>query len=152
MAEGFTATDARAWAAGELLLGPQTASGPLVALTEALSFWGGVDDETGTIIEARHPQFGVCLAGTALLIGATRGSSSASSTFLECIRRGTAPALVLLTTPDPMLITAAAAAWEIYGRCPAMMLLSTPADPSGVAEVRLEATGRLVAGAARPGP
>ncbi len=152
MAEHFTATGSRAWSNGELLLGPQTASGALVALTEPLSFWGGVDEVTGTIIEARHPQFGVCLAGTALLIGATRGSSSASSTFLECIRRGTAPALVLLTTADPMLITAAAAAWEIYGRCPAMLLLSAPADTSGVAAVRLEATGRLLAAAARPNP
>ncbi|WP_375479777.1 aconitase X swivel domain-containing protein [uncultured Jatrophihabitans sp.] len=142
--------ESRPWAAGELLLGPDTGSGPLVALTEPLSFWGGVDEKTGTIIEARHPQFGVCLAKTALLISATRGSSSSSSTFLECIRRGTAPTLVLLTAPDPMLVTAAAAAWEIYGRSPSIVLLSEPADAAGVSAVQLEATGAVLALASGP--
>ncbi|MGA8454066.1 MAG: DUF126 domain-containing protein, partial [Streptosporangiaceae bacterium] len=88
--------------AGELILG-QATSGPLLRLTEPVSFWGGVDEKTGQIIDQHHPQFEVCLAGTALLMGAARGSSSSSSTLLECVRLETAPAMLLLTERDTIL-------------------------------------------------
>jgi predicted aconitase with swiveling domain len=129
---------------GRLIVGGE-ASGPLVALQEPVSFWGGVDDDTGEIIDGHHPQRGVSLAGSALLMGATRGSSSSSSTFLECIRRGTAPAVLLLTETDPLLVVAVAAAWEIYGRGPSVVVLSEPPDVVGVTSIRLDATGCVYA-------
>src|ERR1700683_4572651 len=94
--------DGRLLMAGELLLAP-AASGPLLRLTEPVSFWGGVDEKTGRIIDRHHPQFEVTLAGTALVMGAARGSSSSSSTLLECGRLGTAPAMLLLTERDTIL-------------------------------------------------
>lgn len=132
------------WSVGELLVGGR-AAGDLVALSEPLSFWGGVDDESGRIIDRHHPQFGTGLAGSALLMGATRGSSSSTSTLLECIRRGTAPAMLLLTDTDPILVIAAVVAWEIYGRGPTVVLLSEPPDTAAVTSVRVDDEGVLYA-------
>ena len=130
------------WSAGELIVGG-AASGPLVALVEPLSFWGGVDDETGLIIDGHHPQCGTSLVGTALLMGATRGSSSSTSTLLECIRVGTAPNMLLLTDSDPILSTAAVVAWELYGYGPSVVLLSERPATAGVGAVRVDEDGRL---------
>jgi uncharacterized protein len=138
---------AEPWCAGGVLVGGE-ASGPLVTLVEPVSFWGGVNDATGTIVDPRHAQCGVRLAGTALLSGASKGSSSSSSTFLECVRRDTAPAVLLLTAPDPMLVVAAAVAFEIYGRGPTVVLLDGVPDTVGIEFVRVDAGGRVYAEAA----
>jgi len=130
--------------AGELILGPAT-SGPLLKLAEPVSFWGGVDETTGRIIDQHHPQFGVCLAGTALLMGAARGSSSSSSTLLECVRLGTAPAMLLFTERDTILAVGVAAAWEIYGRGPAVVVLPGPPDARDGDWIRVDEQGRIYA-------
>src|ERR1700683_4986797 len=96
--------------AGELILG-QATSRALLRLTDPVSFWGGVDEKTGQIIDQHHPQYKVCLAGTALLMGAARGSSSSSSTLLECVRLGTAPATLLLTERDTILAVGEPRGW-----------------------------------------
>lgn len=132
------------WSEGELLVGG-AAGGPLIALTAPLSYWGGVDPATGMIVDPHHPQRGVSLAGVALLTGATKGSSSSTSTFLECVRMGTAPAVLLLTDPDPILVVAAAAAHEIYERGPTVVLLSAPPVLAHVAAVEVDLAGRLFA-------
>jgi predicted aconitase with swiveling domain len=147
MAEHAIAT--APWCVGELLVGGP-AAGPLVALDEPLSFWGGVDDESGRIIDGHHPQFGTGLAHTALLMGATRGSSSSTSTLLECIRRDTAPAMLLLTDTDPILVIAVVVAWEIYGRGPTVVLLAQAPDTAAVTSVRVDDDGRLYAQHAEP--
>jgi uncharacterized protein len=128
--------------AGELILG-SAASGPLLRLTEPVSFWGGVDEKTGRIIDQHHPQFGVALAGTALLMGAARGSSSSSSTLLECVRLGTAPAMLLLVERDTILPVGVAAAWEIYGRGPSVVLLPGPLDAHDGEQIRVDQLGRI---------
>jgi predicted aconitase with swiveling domain len=129
-------------AAGELITGPAT-SGALLRLAEPVSFWGGVDEKTGRIIDGHHPQFGVCVSGTALLMGAARGSSSSSSTLLECVRRGTAPAMLLLTERDTILAVGAAAAWEIYDRGPSVVVLPGPLDARDGDVIHVDARGRI---------
>ena len=128
--------------AGELILG-QAASGPLLMLAEPVSFWGGVDEETGRIIDQHHPQFGVCLAGTALVMGAARGSSSSSSTLLECVRQGTAPAMLLLTERDTILAVGVAAAWEIYDRGPSVVVVPGVPDARDGDWIRVDQQGRI---------
>ena len=135
--------------AGELILGPAT-SGPLLRLTEPVSFWGGVDEKTGQIIDQHHPQFGVCMAGTALLMGAARGSSSSSSTLLECVRLETAPAMLLLTERDTILPVGVAAAWEIYGRGPSVVLLPGPLYAQDGEQIQVDQEGRIYKGPGNP--
>ena len=76
-------------------------------------------------------------------MGATRGSSSSTSTLLECIRRGTAPNMLLLTDTDPILSIAAVVAWELYGHGPSVVLLSEAPDLAGVTDVRVDDEGRM---------
>jgi predicted aconitase with swiveling domain len=90
-----------------------------LVLREPLSFWGGIDVATGAIIDHSHPDRGAHIAGRTLVMPCGRGSSSSSSVLAEAIRRGTAPAAIILARPDPILTVAAIVAHALYGlRCP----------------------------------
>jgi predicted aconitase with swiveling domain len=125
------------------VLVPGPAAGPLLRLVEPVSFWGGVDPETGVIVDRHHRQAGVTLAGAALLTGPTRGSSSSASTLLECVRRGTAPAVLLLLDRDTILAVGAAAAREIYRRGPAVLLLTRPPALADGRRIQVAADGSV---------
>ena len=107
-----TMRDGRAYAAGD-------ADGRALVLTEALSFWGGIDVATGCIIDRSHPEVGTCVTGTILVMPGGRGSSSSSSVLAESLRKATGPAALILATPDPILTVGALVAESLYGvRCP----------------------------------
>jgi predicted aconitase with swiveling domain len=90
------------------------AEGRALVLSQALSFWGGVEVETGRIVDHSHPDFGQCVAGRILVMPGGRGSSSSSSVLAEAIRRGTAPFGILLARADPILTVAAIVAETLY--------------------------------------
>lgn len=94
---------------------PGEARGPALVLSEALSFWGGLDLATGAIIDVHHPQRGAVVTGTVLVMPGGRGSSSSSSVLAEAIRAGTAPAAIILTELDPIIALGALVARELYG-------------------------------------
>jgi uncharacterized protein len=100
---------------------PAESTGPVLNLERPLSFWGGVDPETGRVTDVHHPQHGLTVTGRVLVMPAGRGSSSSSSTLLECVRAGTAPAALLMHHVDPILPVGAAVALELYGRGPAVV-------------------------------
>lgn len=103
---------ARAYAPGD-------AEGPALVLREPLSLWGGIDLDTGRIIDHAHPDAGACVTGTILVMPAGRGSSSSSAVLAEAIRCGTGPAGIVLATPDPILTVGALVAASLYGlECP----------------------------------
>jgi uncharacterized protein len=103
-----------------LLAGP--ARGVALVLDEPLSMWGGLDPETGLVIDRRHPQAGQVLTGVILVLPAGRGSSSAASVLAEAIRRRTAPAALVLAEPDDILLVGALVAEELYGiTCPVVV-------------------------------
>lgn len=98
---------------------PGTAEARALVLRQPVSFWGGVDAATGRIIDRAHPDVGVSVTGTVLVMPGARGSSSSSSVLAEAMRRGTAPAAIVLETPDPILPVGALVAASLYGReCP----------------------------------
>ena len=103
---------ARAYAAG-------AAEGPALMLREALSLWGGIDLDTGCIIDRSHPDAGTCVTGRILVMPSGRGSSSSSAVLAEAIRRGTGPAAIVLGGADPILTVGAIVAASLYGlECP----------------------------------
>ena len=59
------------------------ATGPLLVSHEPLSFWGGYDYKTGTIIDQRHPLAGERAGGRILALPFTRGSSSTTAVLLD---------------------------------------------------------------------
>jgi predicted aconitase with swiveling domain len=91
------------------------AAGPALVLDAPLSFWGGLDAETGLIIDRRHPQTGASVVGRVLVMEAGRGSSSASSVLAEAVRIGTAPVAIIMLEPDEIVALGAIVAEELYG-------------------------------------
>jgi len=111
------------------ILHASEAEGPVLVLDEPLSFWGAFDPRTGIILDVHHPQRGACLTGKILLMRESRGSGSSPGTIAEAIRRGTAPAAILLVTPDVNLAIGAAVAEELYGRqCPVLAVSAADYD------------------------
>ena len=92
-----------------------TAEGPIVKLATALSFWGGVDAETGRIIDKSQAHHGAFLRGKVLVMPSGRGSSSASSVLAETIRNGTGPIAIVMQRPDPIITAGAMVARSLYG-------------------------------------
>jgi predicted aconitase with swiveling domain len=97
------------------VLAAGAAAGEALVLRQALSLWGGMDPVSGRLVDAHHPQVGALLGGRILVLPSARGSSSSSSVLAEAVRRGTAPAALLLGEPDLILAIGAAVAEELYG-------------------------------------
>lgn len=95
---------------------PGDAEGPVLALTEALSFWGGVDPETGRVMDVYHPAHGASLTGTVLAMATSRGSCSGSGVILDLILSGRAPAALAFSEPEDVLTLGALVASGLFGR------------------------------------
>ncbi len=100
------------------------AEGMSLVLDEPLSLWGGLDPHSGRIIDQRHPQMGEVVSGRVLILPSGKGSSSASSILLEAVRENTAPAAIVTAEMDGILALGAVVAQEIYGKAPAVVVLS----------------------------
>jgi predicted aconitase with swiveling domain len=93
---------------------PGEAEGVALVTSEALSFWGGFDFNTGTIIDAHHPLVGVRAAGSILAVPFSKGSSTTTAVLLEAVRAGTAPAAILTTGVDSFFALASIVADVMY--------------------------------------
>ncbi|NNG03428.1 MAG: DUF126 domain-containing protein [Inquilinus sp.] len=100
---------------------PGRAEGVLLKLGAPLSFWGGVDPDSGRIVDGRHPQRGAAIGGTVLAVPRTVGSSSSSAVMLELIRAGHAPAALVLGQVDAILIVGCLAGRELGYACPPVL-------------------------------
>jgi predicted aconitase with swiveling domain len=92
------------------------AEGEALVTDDALSFWGGYDFHTGTIIDTHHPLAGVRAAGRILAVPFSKGSSTTTAVLLEAVRAGTAPAAILTTATDPFFALASIVADVMYGK------------------------------------
>jgi predicted aconitase with swiveling domain len=122
------------------------ASGTAVVTDEPLSFWGGLDPNSGEIIDRRHPLSGKIVAGRILSMPNGRGSCSASGVFLEAIRNGFAPAAIIVSRIDPIIGLGSILGDELYDK-PVPILLVTPEDRARICtgdQVEIEANGRIV--------
>lgn len=100
------------------------ASGAILKLDDPLSLWGGVDLQTGRIVDASHPQRGAVLANRLLAMPGSRGSSSSSSALVELARAKRAPAGVITTRADPILTIGALVADDLYGKAIPFLIVS----------------------------
>lgn len=102
---------------------PGAAEGRALVIRSGLSFAMGVDVASGRVVDVHSPARGELLGGRILVMPSGRGSSSASTSFAECIRLGTAPAAILLGEIDEILVVGAIVARTLYGRlCPIVQL------------------------------
>ncbi len=92
------------------------AEGPIIACSEALSFWGGVDPASGRVIDVHHPLHGQCLTGAILLMPTSRGSCSGSGVLLDLALSGRAPAALIFSEAEDVLTLGALVAAEMFDR------------------------------------
>jgi predicted aconitase with swiveling domain len=110
-------------AVAEVLVAGEPGEGEALVLSAPISFWGGVDPDTGRIADVRHPEHGRSLGGKVLFLPGTIGSSSASAVLLELVRNGHAPAALVLHEPDAILLLGLIVAREMGWRSPVAVRL-----------------------------
>ena len=79
------------------------ADGEVMVCSEGLSFWGGVDPETGIIIDAHHPNHGDSISGKCLLMPTSRGSCSGSGVLLQLALNQLAPSMIIFNESEQVL-------------------------------------------------
>ena len=105
---------------------PGTASGPIVATTEPLSFWGGIDPATGSVIDIHHPLHGRCLSGAIVVMPGTRGSCTGSGVLLDLALGGRAPAALVFSEPEDVATLGALVADLMFDRPVPVLRLAPP--------------------------
>lgn len=114
--------------------------GQVLTCKEGLSFWGGVDPDTGVIIDAHHPDHGASLAGRIVLMPTSRGSCSGSGVMLQLARNGQAPAALVFREEEDILTLGAMIAGQLFDRPVAILRLVEPLydalSGAKVAEIR----------------
>ncbi len=83
-------------AAGEALVSP-----------EPIGFLGGVDPETGVIVEQGHPLQGQRVAGRVLVFPTGKGSTVGSYVLYQLAENGLAPAAILNAESEPIVAVGA---------------------------------------------
>ncbi len=106
------------------------ARGEALVSNEPISFWGGIDPQTGEVIDRRHELSGANVTGKIFVFPTGRGSSTASAILLESVRTGAAPAAIINLKIDAILALGSIVADEMYGRTVPIVLLDEEAFSS----------------------
>jgi hypothetical protein len=69
--------------------------GEALVTSQPISFFGGVDPETGVVVERGHPLEGQCIAGKVLVFPTGKGSTVGSYTLYRLKMNGHAPIAIL---------------------------------------------------------
>ena len=95
---------------------PGTGEGPVLAMAEGLSFWGGVDPDRATVIDEHHPAYRAELQGRVVMMPTTRGSCSGSGVILEMLLNGLSPAALIFSEAEDVATLGALIGAEMFGR------------------------------------
>ena len=83
------------------------ASGEALVSREPIGFLGGVDPETGVVIEKGHPLEGQNIAGKVLVFPNGKGSTVGSYVMLQLVKNGKAPAAIINISAEPIIAVGA---------------------------------------------
>jgi len=72
-----------------------TVQGEALVTTQAISFFGGIDPETGIVVERGHELEGQCIAGKVLVFPTGKGSTVGSYTLFRLKHNSKAPLAIL---------------------------------------------------------
>lgn len=103
---------------------PGSARGRALVSREPLSLWGGLNAQTGEIIDRRHERSAEIVTGKVFVFPQGRGSSTASAILLESVRTGKAPAAIINARLDPILALGSILADELYHKPVPIIVLS----------------------------
>ena len=99
--------------------------GDVVVCNEGVSFWGGVDPDTGVIIDTHHPNCGEQLSGKIVLMPTSRGSCSGSGVLLQLAQNGNAPAALVFRETEDILTLGAMIAERLFNKKIAILRLKS---------------------------
>lgn len=125
------------------VLHPGRARAKALVLDQALSFWGGFDPATGTIVDRHHPQCGIRVAGRVLVMPGSRGSAGTPAGVAEALRREMGPAAILLPGPDANIATGALVAAKLYGMAVPVLALETLDRIADDMVIEIDAEGKV---------
>jgi hypothetical protein len=83
------------------------AQGQALVSPVPIGFLGGIDPETGIVIESGHPLHGEAVAGRILVFPTGKGSTVGSYTLYQMARNGMAPAGIINAEADPVVAVGA---------------------------------------------
>lgn len=79
-----------------------SAEGEVLVSRMGISFFGGIDPETGIVVEKGHELEGQCIAGKILVFPTGKGSTVGSYTLYRLKKNGLAPAAILNQECEPI--------------------------------------------------
>ncbi len=82
-------------------------SGEALISDEPIGFLGGVDPQTGAIIEKGHQLEGKCIAGKVLIFPNGKGSTVGSYVMLQLAKNKKAPAAIINISAEPIIAVGA---------------------------------------------
>lgn len=103
--------------------------GKILATQQNISFWGGVDPDSGMVIDPRHELFGQSITAKVLAFPYGKGSAAAPLVLLELAKQATAPAAIINIETDPLLVAGPIISKHFYGTAiPVVALTRTAFD------------------------
>ncbi|KAL2819583.1 hypothetical protein BDW59DRAFT_181652 [Aspergillus cavernicola] len=90
-------------------------TGKLLHTNLPLSFWGGIDQKTGEVIDHHHPLFGRNVKDCILALPSSRGSCSGSLVMIELLLEKCAPAGLILREDEEIITTGVIVAQTVLG-------------------------------------
>jgi hypothetical protein len=81
---------------------PGKAEGKALVTSMGISFYGGVDPETGVVVERGHELEGESISGKILVFPTGKGSTVGSYTLYRLKRGGMAPAAIVNSECEPI--------------------------------------------------
>lgn len=114
---------------------PGTGEGPVLAMDQGISFWGGVDPEAARIIDEHHPAYRAELNGRVVMMPTSRGSCSGSGVILDMMLSGLAPAALIFSEAEDVATLGALIGAEMFGRSLPVLRVS-PDDFARLAQAK----------------
>ena len=114
---------------------PGTGEGPVLAMDQGISFWGGVDPEAASIIDEHHPAYRAELNGRVVMMPTSRGSCSGSGVILDMMLSGLAPAALIFSEAEDVATLGALIGAEMFGRSMPVLRVS-PDDFARLAQAK----------------
>ncbi|MEM2940315.1 MAG: DUF126 domain-containing protein [Thermoproteota archaeon] len=77
--------------------------GSLLISLQPISFFGGVDQSTGILVERNHPLEGVSISKRILAVPSSKGSTVGSYVIYGLVKKGVAPSGIILGQVDSII-------------------------------------------------
>ncbi len=83
------------------------AEGEALVSPEPIGFLGGVDPQSGLVVERGHPLEGACISGKILVFPTGKGSTVGSYVLYQLAQEGRAPLAILNAESEPIVAVGA---------------------------------------------